>query len=77
MVIMGVVLIAIGVLLFMGRFEQLASLGNFIEAGDDRPAAQVGGASLWIPASGTDAEIASAVGRVTGGQLRWGLSASG
>ncbi|MFN2145413.1 MAG: cytochrome c biogenesis CcdA family protein [Anaerolineales bacterium] len=34
-IIMGVVLIAIGVLLFLGRFEQLASLGNFIEAGDE------------------------------------------
>ena len=34
-IIMGVVLIAIGLLLFMGRFEQLASLGNFIEAGDE------------------------------------------
>ncbi len=34
-IIMGVILIAIGVLLFLGRFEQLASLGNFIEAGDE------------------------------------------
>jgi cytochrome c-type biogenesis protein len=34
-IIMGVILIAIGILLFLGRFEQLASLGNFIEAGDE------------------------------------------
>ncbi|MBN2043615.1 MAG: hypothetical protein JW757_01240 [Anaerolineales bacterium] len=34
-IIMGVILIAIGVLLFLGRFEQLATLGNFIEAGDE------------------------------------------
>jgi cytochrome c-type biogenesis protein len=34
-IIMGVVLIGIGVLLFLGRFEQLATLGNFIESGDE------------------------------------------
>ncbi|MEJ2488167.1 MAG: cytochrome c biogenesis protein CcdA [Anaerolineales bacterium] len=34
-IVMGVVLIAIGVLLFMGRFGQLASLGNFIESVDE------------------------------------------
>ena len=34
-IVMGVILIAIGVLLFMGRFEQLASLGNFIESVDE------------------------------------------
>ena len=34
-IIMGVILIAIGILLFLGRFEQLASLGNFIEAGNE------------------------------------------
>jgi cytochrome c-type biogenesis protein len=34
-IIMGVVLIAIGVLLFMGKFGQLASLGNFIDAVDE------------------------------------------
>jgi cytochrome c-type biogenesis protein len=34
-IIMGVILIGIGILLFIGRFEQLASLGNFIEAVDE------------------------------------------
>ena len=34
-IIMGVILIAIGILLFFGRFEQLASLGNFIESVDE------------------------------------------
>lgn len=34
-IVMGVILIAIGILLFMGRFEQLASLGNFIESVDE------------------------------------------
>jgi hypothetical protein len=34
-IVMGVVLIAIGVLLFLGRFEQLASLGNFIKSVDE------------------------------------------
>ncbi len=31
-IVMGVILIAIGILLFMGRFEQLASFGSFIES---------------------------------------------
>ncbi|MCB2178523.1 cytochrome c biogenesis protein CcdA [bacterium] len=34
-IVMGVILIAIGVLLFFGRFSQLATLGNFIEAVDE------------------------------------------
>lgn len=34
-IVMGVVLIAIGVLLFMGRFQQLANLGAFIESTDE------------------------------------------
>lgn len=34
-IIMGVILIGIGILLFLGRFEQLASLGSFIEAIDE------------------------------------------
>ncbi len=34
-IVMGVLLIAIGILLFFGRFEQLASLGNFIESVDE------------------------------------------
>ena len=34
-IIMGVILIGIGILLFLGRFEQLASLGTFIEAIDE------------------------------------------
>ncbi len=34
-IVMGVILIGIGILLFMGRFEQLATLGNFIEAVDE------------------------------------------
>ena len=34
-IIMGVILIGIGILLFLGRFEQLASLGSFIESIDE------------------------------------------
>ncbi|HKJ28086.1 MAG TPA: cytochrome c biogenesis protein CcdA [Anaerolineales bacterium] len=34
-IIMGVILIGIGILLFLGRFEQLATLGSFIEAIDE------------------------------------------
>jgi len=34
-IVMGVVLIAIGVLLFMGRFQSLANLGAFIESTDE------------------------------------------
>lgn len=34
-IVMGVVLIAIGVLLFLGRFESLASLSTFFDLGDE------------------------------------------
>ena len=34
-IIMGVILIGIGILLFLGRFGQLATLGTFIEAVDE------------------------------------------
>jgi thiol:disulfide interchange protein len=34
-IIMGVILIGIGILLFLGRFEQLATLGSFIESIDE------------------------------------------